>query len=116
MVEAAFVVRRHRQAGSADGGNNQLGGLAATAGRVAQAVEFVRETGEVVDGFQAVSKTNGGHGGVPVRADDNDGARRGQSVGLGGNRRPGRTRAQRKSRRAVGNEKCGLDRVHANNS
>ena len=105
-----------RQAGGFDGGDDFLGRFAAAGGRVVQAVEFVRKTPKIVDGFRAVGKTDGRHGGIPVRADDDDGARLWQRLCLADQRRTGRTRAQRKGRCAVRDEEGGLGLCHLNDS
>jgi len=112
VVEAASGILFDRQAGSFDGGDDFLGGLAAAGGRVAQGVEFIRKAPEIVNGFRTVGKTDGRHGGIPVRADDDDGARRRQGFRQPDQRRPGRARAQRKSRCAVRDEESGLGLCH----
>ena len=116
VVEAAFGIFLHRQAGGLDGGDDFLGRFAAAGGRVVQAVEFFRKTPEVVNGFRAVGKTHGRHGRIPVRADDHDGARRGQGFRQPDQRRTGRARTQGESRCAVRDEEGGLGLCHVNDS
>ena len=114
VVEAALVVAGDRQAGGGDRPHHLVGGFAAAGGRVADGVEFIRKAGEVVDRPRTVGKADGRDGGVPVCADDDDGARRRQFARRGGERGAGGTGAQREGRRAVGNEEDGLGVWHGN--
>ena len=116
MVEAAPGIALDRQAGGLDGGDDFLGGFATTAGRVTQGVEFLREAPKVVDCFRAVGKTDRRQRRIPVRADDDDGARQRQGAGCGSDRRTGRAGAQGKGRRAMRDEEGWLGWSHANDS
>ena len=94
MVEAALLVTGDWQASLGDRLGDFLGGFAATGGWIADLVKRVGKAPEVVDGFQAVSKADGRHRGIPVRTDDDDGARLRQGRGACRQRGTGSARAQ----------------------
>jgi hypothetical protein len=116
VVEAAFAIGCDGQARCPDGGDDLLGRRAAAGGRIAQGVEGFGKTVEIVDGFQAIGKPDRRHPGIPVGADDDDGARQGQGAGYLAEGCTGRTRPQCEGRCAVRYEKCGLSPRHCGSS
>ena len=80
MVQAALRVLLNRETMVLQGFNHQLGSLGTARGRVADFVQAEVETAKVVDGLQRRGKAHGRRGGLPVRADDHDGAWRGNGA------------------------------------
>ena len=91
VVEAAAGILRNRQAGCFHCGDNFFRSLAAAGGRVTDFVQLVGKTPEIVDGFRPLGKSDRSHGGIPVGADNHNGARQRQRFGHGRQRSTGST-------------------------
>ena len=65
-----------------------------------------------MNGVQPVGHADGGHGGVPMGADHDDGARLRQALRLVTQRRAGGAGRQGKGGRAVGHKQTGQGGVH----
>ena len=74
MVQTALRVLRHGQAGRLQGCHHLGGHFGAAGGGVLHLVQAWVKAAKVMDGFGPGGKTDGGHSGVPVRADHHDGA------------------------------------------
>ena len=104
MVQAAPRVLCHRQAIRLQRVHHLGCHFGAAGGRVLDLVKARVKTAKVVDGFGPGGKAHGGHRRVPVRADQHDGAGRGQLRRDLRHGRARRTGMQGKHGRAVGHE------------
>ena len=91
VIEAAPGIGDDWQAGVLQCSDDFLGRLATAGGRVAHFVQLVGKTPEVVDGFWPLGKADCRHGGIPVGADNHNGARQRQRFGHGRQRSTGST-------------------------
>ena len=112
MIQAALLIFCDRQASRCNCFNHYLSAFTAAGGRVTQGIQLIRETVEIVDGFQLVGKTDGGFSGIPMRTDDNNGTWQGSCASRRNHCRTGRTRPQRKGWSSVGNKEGGWCGVH----
>ena len=110
VVETAPGILRDRKRCSFDRGDDLVGRLAAAGGWITDPVQLLREPPEVMDRFGALGKADCRHFRIPVRADDDDHARRRQHARRLGDDRAGSTGTQREGRRAVRDEQRRLRR------
>ena len=101
MIETVLRVRLYRQPGGLNRCDYLLSGLAAAGGRVPERMEFFGKSPEIMNRVRSSGEPHGWRRGIPVRADDHDGAGSRQSPGGGGKRRSGSAGAQCEGRRAV---------------